>query len=416
MSLRAGLEQGLAKLQAELKKQAIPIKDLKQAITVASIAAQDEEMGKLVGECIYKMGTDGVVTVEESRVGHTYIEHEDGMQLENGFIDQAFRTNQFRLEAVLENPYILVTDKEVNQLSDMADLLNEIHDEGRGLVIISPAIGGEAVELLFRNKATGAVPNIPIKAPSFGENQKAVLEDIAVLTGATYISQDMGYKFKDITLDDLGKAEIVSATDKKSAIINGKGNPKDVKQRRQMITDLLKDELDDFKIVKLKERLGKLTNGISVIYAGGSTKIEMKERYERLDDAVHATRAALKGGIVPGGETIFLRIRTVLNDSQAETILYNALAVPFNKLVANAGQDPGEIRVKLGNKWINKTDETIGFDVISLEFKDFIKAGIVDPILVCENALKNAVSVAIALMTTQGLIVPIIPPGIEHKK
>lgn len=416
MALRTGLEQGLVKLQAELKKYAIPVKDLKQAITIASISAQASALGQLVGECIYQMGAEGVVTVEESRSGHTYIDHQEGMQLEHGYLNDWFVTNPQRMEAVLENPLILVTDREINMLADMTDLLNEIHDLGKSLVLISPSIGGEALDLLVRNKVSGAMPNLPVKAPSFGENQKAILGDLAALTGATFISQDAGSKLKDILIEDLGSAEIVSATSKKTTIIGGKGKEKEVKLRRQSIKETLKDEVDDFKIIKLKERLGKLTNGISVIYAGGATQIEMKEKYERLDDAVHATRAALKAGIIPGGETIFLRIRPVLDDSPAETILFRALEIPFNKLVTNAGEDAGAVRMQLGYKWMNKTDEVIGFDVIDGTFKDFLKAGIVDPILVAEHALKNAVSVAIALMTTQGLIVPIIPKGVEQRK
>ncbi len=412
MSLRVGLEKGLVKLQKELQRQAIPVKNVGEAVMVATISAQDPELGKLVGECIYDMGIDGVVTVEESRSGHTYIDHQDGMQLENGYLNDWFVTNPLRMEAVVENPYLLITDKELNQLADMTDLFNEIHDVGRPLVIISPSIGGEAVDLLVRNKMSGMLPNLPIKAPSFGDNQKAVLADIAALTGARFISADAGYRFKDIMLEDLGQARIVSATNKKSVIIGGKGDAKEVTQRRKVIEKMLKDETDDFTIIKLKERLGKLTNGISVVYAGGSTLIEMKERFERLDDAVHATRTAMKGGIIPGGEIIFLRIREILNDTQAERILYEALEQPFNKIVTNAGQDAGEIRCEL-KKW---KQPNIGYDVVRLQFRDMIAAGIVDPLLVADNALKNAVSVAIALLTTQGLIVPIIPKGLEARK
>ncbi|MGH7746228.1 MAG: TCP-1/cpn60 chaperonin family protein, partial [Candidatus Dormibacteria bacterium] len=352
--------------------------------------------------------------VEESKNAQTYVDRQEGMLLEHGYMSDFMCTDFGRMEANYDHPYILVTDKEINSIVDLSGLLNQIHEEGKGLVIISPSISGEALQLLIQNKMQGVLPVLAIKAPAFGEVMKAMLGDIAALTGANFITEDAGHKLKDIKLSDLGIPESVSANKKSSLIIGGKGHEESIKTRIESIDKQLEDEEDDFKLVKLKERKGKLTDGIAVIYAGGSTEIEMKERLERLDDATHATRAAMQGGIIPGGEIIFLRIREILGQSEAEKILYNALEIPYNKLVSNAGADPGESRV-----WLQKMQEEnkdYGLDVTDMEYKNLMDNGIIDPCLVAEKAMENAVSVAIALITTGQLIVPIIPESKSVKK
>lgn len=403
VAIKEGLEGIVESLVNELPKFAYPIKTVKEVIQIASISCQDEKLGKLVAETLFKLGKDGVITIEESKSSETRVEHQVGMQLERGWLNSYFVNDPETMTAVLESPYILITDKSITTLEPLANILKEIHDREAGIVIISPSIGGEALPLLLQNKLSGRLQCLCIQAPSFGDNQKETLIDIAYLTGGRFISSEANHKFEDLTLKDLGKCDYVKSDKSTSVIVGGKGEKGNVETRIKTIKSILEDEEGEFQQEKLKERLGRLTNGVAVIYVGGFTEIEMKDRKERIIDAVAATKAAMQKGIVPGGETIFLKLRDNLGNSPSERVFYKALEQPFNKLVSNAGFDSGVMRERLSNSKI----ENAGVDVRDGEIKDMVKAGIVDPLLVLENALQNSVSVANQLILTEGIIVPI---------
>ncbi len=403
VEIKEGLEKAVQKLVAELPRFAYPIKTLEQATQIATISCQEGPLGKLIAETLFELGKEGIVTIEESKSSETTIEHQAGMQLDKGFYSDWFITDPETMTATCENPYILVTDKPINDLVPLQKLLEEIHNRQASLVIISPSIGGVALPLLAQNKASGKLNVLAIQAPSFGDNQRATLQDIAYLTGARFIANDMDNKFEDVILEDLGHSTYVKSDKHISVIVGGKGDKKQLAARIESIRKLIIEEEGEFEKQKLEERLGRLTSGIAVVYVGGFTEIEMKDRKERVIDAVAATKAAMKKGIVPGGEVVFLKLRESLKlNSVANEILYSALAEPFNTLVGNAGLDAGQMRERLSNSDApNK-----GVDVRDGKIKDMIEAGIVDPLLVLENALYNSISVANQLIITEGIIVP----------
>lgn len=402
MSLRQELENGLAKLQKELDKHKIPLKTTQEHVQIATISSEDKELGKLIATVMEKIGVDGVVAIEESRNSDTEVVYQDGMQFDKGYAHELFINTEDRT-AYLENPYILVTDKDITTLEDMGDLLNAVHDRQSSLVIISPSIGGEALPLLVQNKLAGKLANLCIFAPSFGDNQKSILQDIAILTGGRYISQDAGHNFKDVTLKDLGRAQSVTSTKTDTVIVGGRGEKKALAERINSIKKLITTETQEYDKQKLKERYAKLTGGVAVIHVGGTTEIEMKERKERVDDAVHALRAAMVEGIVPGGEIIYLRIRKALGNTNGEKILFKALEAPFNILVENGGYNSGTIQERL----VGSVERNYGFDVTDGRIKNMIEAGIVDPLLVPKHALANAVSSSVILITMGAVINPI---------
>ncbi len=408
MYLRRDLEDARDRLLTEIEKYAKPISTLKDETYIATISAGDPKLGELVANTLHEMGADGIITIEEAKTSETRVERQKGMQLEHGYLHPFFVTNADKLEAVLENPYLLITDKPITSLEPFSDLLQVLSKKATPLVLISPDISGEALPLLLQNKMNGALQSLAIKAPSFGQVQKDMLMDIAILTGAKLISEDANDQFEDVTLDDLGIASHVTANKNTTIIANGLGKPKEIETRIKSIKKQIEDEDSEFEMVKLEERLAKMTNGVATIYVGGYTEIEMKERKERVDDSVHATRAAMKKGIVAGGEVIFLTVRKMLGNSLSEQILYRALEQPFNKLVSNAGKDAGEMREKLYYHQRNhKFNANIGYDVVKDDFSDFLKVGIIDPVLVPIKALENAISVAIQLITTGAIIVPV---------
>lgn len=403
MSLRAGLEDGVAQLITELDKISQPVETLEQKIQVATISAEDAELGRIVAETIDQMGVDGIVTCEESKSVQTEVEIQEGMQLDMGYSNQYFVTNPQTMEATLENARVLVTDKEINNLLGLEGLLTRFYQEGRSLLIIAPHFGVEAQELLITNKLQGKLKVLTIRAPSFGDNQKSLLNDIAIMTGAKMITSEAGHEFKDLKMEDLGITEYVSANKQTSILSGGGGKKEQIDARVEAIKEQIKEEDQDFLRAKLEERLAKLTNGVAMIKVGGQTEIEMKERRERVLDAIEATKAAIREGIVPGGETTFLSIREVLEgDDSAITILRNALLKPFEKLMANAGFDPGEMREAL-----KKYSEEDGVDVTDGKIKNMIESGIIDPTAVLKGALRNALSVSVQLLTTGVVIVPI---------
>lgn len=420
MSLRKGLESASEELIRELETMATPVKDKKELEFVATISAQDAELGRLITEAFTKVGVDGVVTAEESKSPDTMLEIQEGMQLDKGYMSEWFRTSQDREEAVLENAYFLITDKPITSLVEFTKFFEEFTKLSKNLVIISPDISGEAFPLFVQNKVQGKLLTICIQAPSFGEDQKNILQDIAVLTDGKFISQEAGYQFQDLTVDDLGFAESITSTKNDTIIVGGRGSKKTVQTRIASIKNAMENidsgDKSEFDRERMKARLGKLTNGVAIIRVGGQTEIEMKERRERVLDSIGATRAAMEKGIVAGGETVYLHIRKLLQVSNRENrkdydrnslqpstdfILYKALYEPFKTLITNA--DLSEIDMALA---LNGKGKNFGVDVNDGQVKDMLKAGIVDPVLVSINAIKNAVSVSVQLITTGTIILP----------
>ena len=402
MSLRKGLEEGSDLLVKELEKLAIPIKSLKDMEFVATVSAGDPKIGKLIAETYQKVGKDGVITVEESKAPEQIsVEIQEGMQIDKGYLSPYFVTNPERMEAVLENAYFLITDKEITNFTELIPFLEEFVKLSKNLVVISPNIGGEAFPSFVQNKIQGKIFSLCVQAPSFGEDQKNILQDIAVLTDGVFLSKDAGFDLSKLTTDDLGFAESITSTKSASIIVGGRGTKKAVAQRVSEIKKAMEDvDLSDFDRERMRARIGKLTNGVAVIRAGGQTEVEMKERRERVLDSKEATKAAMEKGIVPGGEIVYLHIKKLLGDSITDKVLSKALYKPFQKLITNAGLSEVDMALALNGKGQN-----YGVDVTTGEVKDMIKAGIVDPVLVGINAIKNAVSVAIQIITTDNVIV-----------
>lgn len=402
MSLRKGLERGSELLISELEKLAMPVKTQKELEFVATVSANDPELGEMIAHAFKKVGVDGVVTAEVSKSSQTVLDIQEGMQLSEGLLSPYLINNKDRLEATLENAYFLITDKPITYLGGFAKFFENFLKLSQTLVIISPDISGEALPLLIQNKLANKINLILIKAPSFGQDQKDILQDLAALTDAKFISEDAAHKFEDITPEDLGFAESITATQKESIIIGGRGNEKQRKGRIAIIKKQLESVEGDFDKERLQSRLGKLTNGIAIIRVGGQTEIEMKERRERILDSIGATRAAMEKGIVAGGEVAYLHIRKTLGkELVTDKILYKSLYKPFKKLLSNADLSEVDMALQLAGKGKN-----FGVDVITGEVTDLVSAGIVDPVLVPINAIKNAVSVAIQLCTTATLIIP----------
>ena len=398
MELRTKVEEQVKKVVAEIMRLSTPVTTFDQKKYIATVSAEDEALGELVAKVIDEMGTDGLVMVEESKNTTTTVEKQEGMQIDKGFLNQLFMTNPDRNEAVLENPLILVTDRDLNSLVSIRDIIDNCFKNGHKLMIISPNIGMDALGALVENKMRGTLSSLAVQAPSFGNNQKGILGDIALFTGAKFITADAGLSLDNVKMEDLGTCEYVTATKSETLIAGGRGNSAEINKRIEGIKKQIEEETSDFDREKLKERLAKLTTGVAVIKVGGSTEVEMVERLERVKDAKEATKAAIIGGIVPGGEIIYLKAREVLDPSD---LLYKALSEPFRKLVENAGMNFGQILER-----INPT-KGLGIDVKDGKIKDMVKEGIIDPTLVSVNALANASSVAIQIATTGAVVTPV---------
>ncbi|HEX9059117.1 MAG TPA: chaperonin GroEL [Clostridia bacterium] len=390
--LRKEVEKAVDKVIAEIDKIAIPVKTLEQKKQIANISANDEELGELIAKTIQDMGPNGLILVEESTFPVTKVEKTEGFQFDKGWAAPEFMTNPNRLEATVENPYILITDEYVNDLKQIEDLLNELAQKRKKLVFIASNFSLIVAGNMADNKNRGVLPSLLIEAPGMGQNQKNTLSDIAVLTGGTFFSQSTGRSLKDATLEDLGQAEYVKSTRTETLISGGKGQKEVVTSRIAEIEKMLDSEEQEFDKEKLKERLARFTSGIAVIKVGGATETEMKERLERVKDSVQATKAAVATGIVPGGEVIYLVIRETLSTKNiAENIVYQALFEPFRILLTNAGLDAGEWYEKL-----KSSPKHAGVDVTKPAIVDMVKEGIIDPSEVSREALRNACSTAIA--------------------
>ncbi|MCA9391865.1 chaperonin GroEL [candidate division WWE3 bacterium] len=406
MMLRKGIEKASEIVVEELRKQKKDVSTKEEKAQVATISAADSEIGEMIAEALEKVGNEGVVTVEESKGFGFEVDYREGMVFDKGYTSPYFVTDSSRMEATVDSPAILITDQKISAMSDLLPVLENIVKQTKNFIIIAEDFEGEALATLIVNKLRGTFNMIAIKAPGFGDRRKAMLEDIAVLTGATVVSEEKGMKLENTQMSDLGTADRVISTKDETTVVGGKGDKEQIDARIAQLRSLIKDTESDYDREKLEERLAKLAGGVAVLGVGAATEAEMKEKKHRVEDAVAATKAAIEEGIVPGGAVALLRARKALRDhfndenAVAYKIVYRAVEEPLRQLVTNAGFDAG---------WIVKAvDENegsdYGFNVISGEFGSMFEKGIIDPLKVTRSAVQNAGSVAISILTTDALI------------
>ncbi|MCS7088834.1 MAG: chaperonin GroEL [Thermoflexales bacterium] len=414
MLIKRGIEVGVERVVEYLKNMAIEVSKKDQIAQVATISAQDPEIGNLIAEVMEKVGKDGVITVEESKSLHFETEYVEGMQFDRGYISPYFITNPERMEAEVKDPYILIHDKKISAAQDLIPLLEKLVQRGkRDLVIIAEDVDGEALATLVLNKLRGMLNVLAVKAPGFGDRRKAMLQDIAILTGGQVISEELGRKLEGVTIEDLGRADRVVSTKDDTTIIGGKGDEKRIKARIEEIRVEIEKSTSDYDREKLQERLAKLAGGVAVIRVGAATETELKEKKHRVEDALSATRAAVEEGIVPGGGVALLHAIKALEDVKMPNedeqvginILKRALEEPIRRIVQNAGLD-GSVVVQQVRS-MGKEKKYYGYDVIKGEYVDMIKAGIIDPVKVTRGALQNAASIASMILTTEALVTDI---------
>ena len=419
MILREGMERGATAVIEEIKKMARPVKD-DDVVRVAKISAQDEKIGQKIADALTKVGKNGVVTVEEGQGMEMEVVYKEGMEFDKGYVSAYFVTNSDKMEAEIEDPHILITDKKISSLSDFLPFLESLVKVSKNLVIIADEIEGEALAALVVNKMRGTFNPLAIKAPGFGDRRKEILQDIAILTGGTVISEETGRTLESVTVDDCGRADKIWADKDNTRIIGGKGSKKAIDARVAQIKKAIESTKSDFDREKLQERLAKLAGGVAVINVGAATEVEMKEKKERVNDAVAATKAALEEGIVPGGGVALLKARKVLEAVKAGLtiedqrigvdILYNALEQPLRLIARNAGADDGWVvrKVEEGSGLASKkANADYGFNVMTMGFGSMLEAGIVDPAKVTRSAVQNAVSVGVMILTTEALVADI---------
>jgi chaperonin GroEL len=413
MLLKRGIEAATERVAKAILDQAVEIDTQEEIASVASISAQDREIGELIAEVMWKVGKDGVITVEESKGLDFETEYVEGMQFDRGYISPYFVTNPESMEAVIEEPYILIHDKKISAATDLMPILEKLLNRGkRELVVIAEDVDGEALATLVLNKLRGMLNVLAVKAPGFGDRRKQMLQDIAVLTGGTVISEEVGRKLESATIEDLGRAEKVVATKDETTIVGGKGDEKAIQGRIEEIKVSIEQSTSDYDREKLQERLAKLAGGVAVIRVGAATEVELKEKKHRVEDALSATRAAVEEGIVPGGGVALINAMKALDDLVMDypdeqtgvTIVREALEAPMRKIAANAGRDGAVIIDTVRRKAEEEGNVNIGYDVISGEYVDMIKAGIIDPAKVTRGALENAASIAAMILTTEALI------------
>lgn len=407
MIMKRGIDKAVKAVVAEVRKLATDVKE-EDWEKVATISAQDEIIGKKIAEAMKKVGKDGVVEVEEGKTMEITIEHKEGMEFDKGYASPYFVTDADHMEAISEKPYILVTDQKIANIKDILPLLEAVVGESRELVIIADEIEGEAMTTLVVNRLRGTFKCLAVKAPGFGDRRKEMLEDIAILTGATLISADAGRKLADATITDLGQADSVRSSKDSTRIVGGKGKQNDINARVAQIEKQLKDSTSEFDIEKLQERKAKLTGGVAVIQVGASTEIEMKNLQERVKDAKGATKAAIEEGIIPGGGVTFIKagkvldlIKTDSDDEQAGVdLIKSVLEEPLRMLATNSGEDAGwvvgQVKAKNQDNW--------GFNALTNVFEDLLKAGVIEPAKVAIASLENAASVASMILTTECLV------------
>jgi chaperonin GroEL len=422
-SLQRGIMKGVDAIVEDLKKLSKKVSDRTEIAQVATVSANwDKTIGEIIADAMDKVGKDGTITVEEAKSIETTLEVVEGMQFDKGYLSPYFVTNAEAMEAVLENAYILIHEKKISSLKDMLPLLEKVAKAGRPLLIIAEDVEGEALATLVVNKLRGTLQVCAVKAPGFGDRRKAMLEDIAVLTGGRCITEDLGIKLENVKIEDLGKAKRVTIDKENTTIVEGEGKQVDIKGRVAQIRRQIEETTSDYDREKLQERLAKLAGGVAVINVGAATETEMKEKKARVEDALHATRAAVEEGIVPGGGVAFLRTQKALDnikDLEADEkigvqIVRRAVEEPTRQLADNAGAEGAlvveEVKKRKGNE---------GYDVSTEQYTDLVKAGIVDPTKVTRTALQNAASIAGLLLTTEALVTeipekektPPMPPG-----
>jgi chaperonin GroEL len=409
MDLKRGIDRAVAAVVDELKKKTKKITTPSETAQVGAIAANGEnEIGKMISDAMQKVGNEGVITVEEAKGIQTELDVVEGMQFDRGYVSPYFITNAEKMIADLDQPYILIHEKKLSGLQPMLPLLESIVQSGRPLLIIAEDVEGEALATLVVNKLRGGLKVAAVKAPGFGDRRKAMLEDIAILTGGTVISEDLGIKLENVKLNDLGKAKKVLIEKENTTIVEGSGKKNDIVGRCNQIRAQVEETTSDYDREKLQERLAKLAGGVAVIRVGGSTEVEVKERKDRVDDSLHATRAAVEEGIVPGGGVALARASLILaklkadNDDQrfGVEIVRKAVMMPLRQIAENAGEDGAVIAGKV----LDKDEYNWGFDAQTGEFKDLVRSGIIDPTKVVRTALQDAASVAGLLVTTEAMV------------
>ena len=421
MILKKGIETAVKTLVEEIKKRSIKVSGKAEIAQVASVSAADEEIGGLIAEAMEKVGNDGVITVEESKGLQTALNVVEGMQFDRGYQCLYMVTDLDRMKAVMDNPYILITDRKISAIADMLPTLEKVVKVGKELLIIAEDVEGEALATLVVNRLRGTFKAVAVKAPGFGDRRKAMLEDIAILTGGTVITEDMGRKLDSVELEDLGTARQVRITKDETTIIDGAGDKDVITKRVNQIRVQVEETTSDFDREKLQERLAKLSGGVAVIEVGAATEVEMKDKKLRIEDALNATRAAVEEGIVAGGGTTFIDIIPALNTLKATgdvqtgiNLVKRAVEEPLRQIAYNAGLEGSVVVEKVKN-----TEAGVGFNALTEEYIDMVKAGIVDPAKVTRSALQNAASIASLVLTTETIVadkvdenaaVPAMPP------
>ena len=409
MDLKRGIDMAVEAIVASLETQSKQITTSDEVAQVGTISANGEaEIGKMIAEAMERVGNEGVITVEEAKSLDTELDVVEGMQFDRGYLSPYFVTDGEKMKAAMEEPYILLHEKKLTSLQDMLPILEKVVQSGRPLLIIAEDIEGEALATLVVNRLRGGLKVAAVKAPGFGDRRKAMLEDIAILTNGTVISEDVGIKLDSVTLDMLGTAKRVEITKEETTIVDGAGAADDIEGRCNQIRAQAEETSSDYDREKLQERLAKLAGGVAVIRVGGATEVEVKERKDRVDDAMHATRAAVQEGIVPGGGVALVKAIAALDSVSGENgdqdvgvrIIRRALEAPARQIANNAGADGSVIVGKL----LESTDPTIGYNAQSGEFTDLIKAGVIDPTKVVRSSLQNAASVAGLLVTTEAMV------------
>ncbi|MBA3851378.1 MAG: chaperonin GroEL [Chloroflexi bacterium] len=428
MQMKLGIDAASHAVSEALKRNAQPVKGHDEISQVATVSAADPEIGKLIADVFEKTGKDGVITVEESKTMAFETEYVEGMQFDRGYVSPYFVTDTQRMEAALDEPYILITDKKISAVADIVPTLEKILGAGRKeLLIVAEDVDGEALATLVVNKLRGIVNVLAVKAPGFGDRRKEMLRDLAILSGGQVISEEVGRKLDSVTLDDLGRARRVLSTKDATTVIEGKGTQSEIDARVKQIKAQVEDTTSDYDKEKLQERLAKLAGGVAIIKVGAGTETELKEKKHRVEDALSATRAALEEGLVPGGGVALLNVQSALDalgmDGDASVgvrIVRRALEEPVKRLAENAGMDGGVVLENIRRRQQEAGDTTIGYDVVAGDYTDLLARGIVDPAKVTRSAVENAASIAAMVLTTEAMITdkpepagaaPQMPPG-----
>lgn len=410
MLVRTGINMAVEKAVEEIKAISKPVAGRDDIARVAAVSAGDTSIGELIAGAMERVGTEGVITVEESKTMGTELDVVEGMQFDRGYLSAYMVTDAEKMEAVLENPYILITDKKINNIQEILPVLEQIVQVGRKLLIVAEDVEGEAIATLVVNKLRGSFTCVAVKAPGFGDRRKDMLRDIAILTGGTVLSEELGIDLKDVTIDMLGQAESIKVTKENTVIVNGRGNSEDIQNRIVQIKNELVEATSEFDKEKLKERLAKLAGGVAVIKVGAATETELKERKLRIEDALNATKAAVEEGIVAGGGTAYINVINSVKQLSSENadkqvginIVVRALEEPMRQIAFNAGVEGSVIIEK-----IKDSEAGVGYDALNGKYTNMVSAGIVDPTKVTRSALQNAASVAATFLTTEAAVVDI---------